>query len=70
MHRYVQDCDAAVTRAQQAGAKVTMPVEDMFWGDRYGIIEDPFGHHWAFATHRQDLTPEEVRAGMNAAFAK
>ena len=69
MHRYVQDCDAAITRAQQAGATVKMPAADMFWGDRYGVIQDPFGHNWSFGTHRQELTPEEMMAGMKAAFA-
>lgn len=50
MHQYVPDCDAALARAAAAGATVTMPAEDMFWGDRYGRIVDPFGHEWSFAT--------------------
>jgi len=70
MHRYVQDCDAAIAQAQQAGANVKMPAADMFWGDRYGVIEDPFGHSWSFATHRQELTPDEMKAAMKAAFAQ
>lgn len=68
LHLYVTDCDAAIQRAVEAGAKVEMPPQDMFWGDRYGLIVDPFGHKWAFATHTRDLSPTEIQAGMNAAF--
>lgn len=68
IHRYVEDCDAAVARAVDAGAKANMPVSDMFWGDRYGSVTDPFGHTWSLATHRQDLTPDEIAAGMRVAF--
>ncbi len=50
IHQYVPDCDAAIARAQKAGATVTMPAQDMFWGDRYGAVKDPFGHGWSFAT--------------------
>lgn len=50
LHQYVKDCDAALKRAADAGAKVTMPAQDMFWGDRYGQVTDPFGHLWSFAT--------------------
>ena len=63
-HQYVEDTDAAIKRAVDAGATVMMPASDMFWGDRYGIVTDPFGHNWAFATHIKDLTPEEMNAGM------
>jgi PhnB protein len=70
VHRYVADCDAAVKRAQDAGATVMMPPMDMFWGDRYGVVIDPFGHKWSFATHQKDLTPEEMMAGMKEAFAQ
>jgi uncharacterized glyoxalase superfamily protein PhnB len=70
LHRYVNDCDAAIKRAQQAGATVKMPAMDMFWGDRYGVVTDPFGHDWAFATHISDPTPEEVAQGAQAAFAQ
>ena len=70
IHRYVPDCDAAVKRAEKAGATVFMPPADMFWGDRYGMVSDPFGHQWSFATHIKDLTPEQVREGMNEAFAQ
>jgi uncharacterized glyoxalase superfamily protein PhnB len=64
IHLYVDDVDATVERAVAAGAKVTMPVAEMFWGDRYGTLEDPFGHHWSVATHVRDVTPEEMRAAM------
>ena len=64
IHLYVDDVDATVERAVAAGAKVTMPVADMFWGDRYGTLEDPFGHHWSVATHVRDVSPEEMRAAM------
>jgi PhnB protein len=62
IHLYVEDVDATVERAVAAGAKITMPVADMFWGDRYGKLEDPFGHQWSVATHIRDMTPEEVEA--------
>ncbi|WP_186121363.1 VOC family protein [Burkholderia gladioli] len=64
LHLYVEDADAVVARAVEAGAKLIMPPADMFWGDRYGQVEDPFGHRWSVATHRQDLTPEQIREGM------
>lgn len=67
IHLYVEDVDATVARAIAAGARVTMPVADMFWGDRYGQLEDPFGHHWSVATHIRDLTPEEIAAAMAGA---
>jgi PhnB protein len=50
LHQAVRDCDAAIKRAAEAGATVTMPAEDMFWGDRYGQVKDPFGHTWSFST--------------------
>ena len=64
IHLYVQDVDAAVAQAVAAGAKVTMPVADMFWGDRYGQLEDPFGHRWSVATHTRDVSPEEMKKAM------
>jgi uncharacterized glyoxalase superfamily protein PhnB len=67
MHLYVEDVDAAVERAVAAGARLTMPVADMFWGDRYGTVEDPFGHRWSLATHIRDLSPEEIQAAAKAA---
>lgn len=64
VHRYVTDVDAAVALAVDAGAKIIMPVADAFWGDRYGKIEDPFGHSWSLATHIRDMTPEAIQAEM------
>jgi PhnB protein len=64
IHLYVDDVDATVERAVAAGAKVTMPVAEQFWGDRYGTLEDPFGHHWSVATHVRDVSPEEMRDAM------
>ena len=64
IHLYVEDVDAFAARAVAAGAKVTMPVADMFWGDRYGQLEDPFGHHWSVATHIRDVTPAEMQDAM------
>ena len=67
LHLFVPDVDAAVARAVEAGARVVMPVADQFWGDRYGQVEDPFGHRWSIATHLRDLTPEQIRAAMATA---
>jgi uncharacterized glyoxalase superfamily protein PhnB len=64
LHLYVDDADATIAQAQAAGAKVTMPATDMFWGDRYGQLEDPFGHRWSVATHKRDVTPEEMKQAM------
>ena len=64
IHLYVDNADEFVARAEKAGAKVTMPVEEQFWGDRYGKLEDPFGHHWSVATHVRDVTPEEMKKAM------
>jgi PhnB protein len=66
IHLFVADVDAFVARAVAAGAKVTMPVADMFWGDRYGRLEDPFGHHWSIATHIRDMSPEEMQKAMQS----
>src|SRR5262245_2056414 len=60
LNLYVDGVDALWARAVAAGAKVTMPLGDQFWGDRYGQVQDPFGHLWALAQHKEDLTPEEV----------
>jgi len=70
IHRYVENCDAAIKRAQEAGATVVMPAADMFWGDRYGLVTDPYGHKWSFATHIQDLTRDQIQQGMKDAFAQ
>jgi uncharacterized glyoxalase superfamily protein PhnB len=66
IHLYVEDCDAVFARAQNAGAKATMPLSDMFWGDRYGKLMDPFGHEWSVATHKEDVPPEELARRMAA----
>jgi PhnB protein len=70
IHHYVTDCDAAIKRAHDAGATVLMPAMDMFWGDRYGVVKDPYGHKWSFGTHMKDLTHEQMQAGMKEAFAQ
>lgn len=64
IHLYVNDVDQFAERAVAAGAKITMPIADVFWGDRYGQMEDPFGHRWSVATHIRDMTPEEIQRGM------
>jgi uncharacterized glyoxalase superfamily protein PhnB len=66
LHIYVEDVDSAFDRAIGAGATIDMPVSDMFWGDRYGKLADPFGHKWSIATHKRDLSPEEMEEGMKA----
>jgi uncharacterized glyoxalase superfamily protein PhnB len=66
---FVDDADAAFNRAVSAGAEVTMPLADQFWGDRYGKLRDPFGHAWAIAMHKEDLTPDEIHARQEAFFA-
>jgi len=60
LYVYFADCDAVFNRAVAAGAKVTMPLADQFWGDRYGAITDPFGHNWGIASHMEDVAPEEM----------
>jgi PhnB protein len=67
---YVPDVDAAFKRAVDAGAKATMPPADMFWGDRFGKVADPFGHAWGLATHTEDLSPDEIRRRGQAEMAK
>lgn len=57
---YVDDVDEAIQTAADAGATITMPAADQFWGDRFGQVQDPFGHQWQIATHIEDLTPEEL----------
>lgn len=70
LHIYVEDVDAAFNKAVKAGAKVQKPLEDMFWGDRYGQITDPFGHLWSLATHKQDLSPDEIEQGSQECMNK
>jgi uncharacterized glyoxalase superfamily protein PhnB len=67
IHLFVDNADAWFKRAVKAGAKVMMPLADMFWGDRYGIVEDPFGHNWSIATHVRDLTHKEIQEAARAA---
>jgi PhnB protein len=64
LHIYVEDADSAFDRAVKAGATIEMPIGDMFWGDRYGKLADPFGHKWSIATHKQDLSLDEMMEGM------
>lgn len=67
IHLYVEQVDAAFERAVAAGARIKMPLADMFWGDRYGVLEDPFGHYWSLATHVRDVSPEEMQQAMQKA---
>lgn len=62
IHLNVPDVDATMAAAVAAGASMAMPAQDMFWGDRYGKVIDPFGHHWSVATHVRDMTLEEIQA--------
>ena len=66
IHLYVEDADAFVARAAEAGANVTMPVAEMFWGDRYGRLQDPFGHMWSVSTHVRDVTPDEMKQAVQS----
>jgi PhnB protein len=67
IHLQVGDVDAVFAQAVAAGASVTMPLDDMFWGDRYGQLLDPFGHRWSVATHTRDVSPEDIqRAALQA----
>jgi len=67
---YVEDVDAAFKRAVDAGASVSMELSDMFWGDRFGSVTDPFGHSWSLATHVEDVPPEEMAERAKAAMAQ
>jgi uncharacterized glyoxalase superfamily protein PhnB len=64
IHLYVENADAVFERALAAGASAVMPPSDMFWGDRYGVLKDPFGHLWSVATHQRDVSPQEARKAM------
>lgn len=66
---YVEDVDVAVQRAIDAGASLEMEIADMFWGDRFGAVSDPFGHTWSIATHVEDVPPEEMAKRAEAAMA-
>ncbi|WP_345813423.1 VOC family protein [Paraburkholderia sp. PREW-6R] len=64
IHHYVEDVDARFKQAVDAGATVRMPVTDMFWGDRYGQLTDPFGHCWSLATHKREVSAEDMQQAM------
>ena len=64
IHLYVDDVDTVYQRAVDAGATAKMPPADMFWGDRYGVLEDPFGHHWSIATHKREVSEAEMQQAM------
>jgi uncharacterized glyoxalase superfamily protein PhnB len=66
LHRYVEDCDKAIAKAVKAGATLTMPAMDMFWGDRYGRVLDPFGYEWALATRVREVAARDMKAAMKA----
>jgi uncharacterized glyoxalase superfamily protein PhnB len=70
LHLYVTDVDAAFKRAVDAGATVEMPVSDMFWGDRYGKVVDPFGHRWGIGTQKQVLSQKEIETATKRFFAE
>jgi len=70
IHIYTNNVDAAFDRATSAGVKVKMPLMDQFWGDRYGVVSDPFGHQWSLATHVKDLSPDQMKVAMDEAMAK
>ncbi len=67
---YVEDVDKTFNQAVSEGAKVLFPVEDQFWGDRHGSVEDPFGHRWSISTHVRDLGPEEMKKAAEEAMSK
>ncbi len=70
IYLYVEEVDKTFKQALQAGGKETMPVMDMFWGDRYGQFTDPYGHTWGVSTHTQDLTEAEMAEGAKAFYAQ
>ena len=70
IHLYVQDADSTFNQAVKAGAKVKMPLSNMFWGDRYGMVDDPYGCRWSIGTHVEDVSPDEMRRRAEAMFAQ
>ena len=70
IHVFAEDVDVAFDRAVKAGATVTMPLQNQFWGDRYGKVKDPFGHEWSFAMQVEQLSPEEIAKRSEAFFAQ
>ena len=69
LYVYSENVDAFFNRAVQAGAVSVMPVDEAFWGDRFGALKDPFGYSWSIATHTRDLTDEQIKKGAEAFFA-
>ena len=69
IHIYTENVDAAFNRALSAGAQVKMPLADQFWGDRYGVVADPFGHKWSLGAHIKDMSPEEMQREQDRAMA-
>lgn len=69
VHTYLEDVDATFAKAVEEGGTALMPPADMFWGDRFAKIKDPFGHSWSLATHVEDVTPEQMKERMDAFFA-
>jgi uncharacterized glyoxalase superfamily protein PhnB len=67
---YFENVDEIFNKAQSEGATVVMPLMNAFWGDRYGQLKDPFGHIWEVATHKKDMTKEEMEKAANETFAK
>jgi uncharacterized glyoxalase superfamily protein PhnB len=70
LHVFVDDVDGMFSKAVKAGAQVVMPLADQFWGDRYGVVSDPYGHRWSIASHVKDMTPEEMQKAGQEAMAK
>jgi uncharacterized glyoxalase superfamily protein PhnB len=68
IHLYVEDVDSLYDQAVAAGAKVVMPLADQFWGDRYGVVQDPSGHRWALASHVRDMSPQQMKEAAEAMF--
>jgi PhnB protein len=64
LYVYLPDCDAVVAKAVKGGAKILKPVTDQFYGDRSGFLQDPFGHLWGIATHKEDVSPQEMKERM------
>ena len=69
LHLQVPDCDAAFGRAVEAGCEVVMPLDEMFWGDRYGVVVDPYGHKWSIATTVRQVSPEELQHAVSTTVA-
>jgi PhnB protein len=70
LHIYTEDVDSLFARATKAGATVMMPVADQFWGDRYGVLADPFGHEWSIATHTKDMSIDEMKKSVEELFSR